>query len=163
MNPLKTRAFAVTLALLTITVEAPRAADNSFAHFTGHWSGAGSITVQGGARERIRCRGTYTANQHNSTLKLGLRCASDSYKFELQSDITDDGGNVSGTWNETTRQVYGSLFGRLAGGHIQATAQSVGFTATLSLAARGNRQSVSIKSPGSEISEVAISLARSGR
>jgi len=163
MNALKTGTLAIMLALLTISAETPRAAENSFAHFTGNWSGAGTITVQGGARERIRCRGRYTANQHSNALTLGLRCASDSYKFELQSDITYDGGNVSGTWNETTRQVYGSLYGRLTGSHIQATAQSVGFTATLSLAARGNRQSVSIKSPGSEISEVAISLARSGR
>jgi hypothetical protein len=46
---------------------------------------------------------------------------------------------------------------------IQATASSVGFNATLSISTRGNSQSVSIKSPGSEISEVAISLARAGR
>jgi hypothetical protein len=40
---------------------------------------------------------------------------------------------------------------------------SVGFNATLSLTTRGNRQEVLIRSPGSEISEVAISLSRKGR
>ena len=163
MNAFKIAAFTITLGITCFAADATRAVDRSFANFTGSWSGSGTITVQDGARERIRCRGQYTANQEGSTLTLGLRCASDSYKFELQSDITNDGGDISGTWNETTRQVYGSLTGRLSGGRIQATAQSVGFTATLSLTTRGNHQSVSIKSPGSEISEVAISLARSGR
>jgi hypothetical protein len=163
MSAVKTAAFAIALGIVAFAADAPQAADNPFAHFTGSWSGSGTITVQGGARERIRCRGKYTANEQGDTLTLGLRCASDSYKFELQSDITYDGGNITGTWNEASRQVYGSLSGRSTASHIQATAQSVGFTATLSLTTRGNQQSVSIKSPGSEISEVAISLARAGR
>jgi hypothetical protein len=163
MNALKTGAFAITLGAFGLATAASQAAENPFSRFTGSWSGSGTITVQGGERERIRCRGTYTANQQGNTLTLGLRCASDSYKFELQSDITYDGGNISGTWNETTRQVFGSLSGQSNSSRIQATAQSVGFTASLSLTTRGNQQSVSIKSPGSEISEVAISLARSGR
>ena len=50
----------------------------------------------------------------------------------------------------------------MTGNRIQATAQSAGFTASLSISTRGNRQSVVIRSPGSEISEVAISLARVG-
>jgi hypothetical protein len=163
MNALKTAAFTIALGVTGLAVGTTQAADRAFANFTGNWSGSGTITVKDGGRERIRCRGRYTASQEGSTLTLGLRCASDSYKFELQSDITNDGGNVSGTWNEVTRQVYGSLNGRVSGGHIQATAQSVGFTASLSLTTRGNHQSVSIRSPGSEISEVAISLARAGR
>ena len=163
MNLSKTAVLAITLGLLSLSVEAPRAADNPFSHFAGNWSGTGTITVQGGSRERIRCRGQYTAAPRGSSLTMGLRCAGDSYKFELQSDITYDGGNISGTWNEVTRQVYGSLSGRSTNSRIEAVAQSVGFTATLLVATRGNHQSVSIKSPGSEISEVAVSLARSAR
>jgi hypothetical protein len=163
MNALKTAAFAITFGFFAFASEAPRAADNPFGRFTGSWSGSGTITAQSGTRERIRCRGRYTANETGNTLNLGLRCASDSYTFELQSDINYDGGNISGSWNEVTRQVFGSLFGRSSSSRIEATAHSVGFTATLSITTRGNNQSVSIKSPGSEISEVAISLAKAGR
>ena len=163
MNAPKYRTFAAAIGLLTLVIEAPKAADNPFAQFTGSWSGSGTITVQDGSRERIRCRGTYTTSRAGDTLTLELRCASDSYKFELQSDITYDDGNILGTWNEANRRVYGALAGRSTSNHIQATAQSVGFTATLSLTTRGNSQNVSIKSPGSEVSEVAISLARAGR
>ena len=38
-----------------------------------------------------------TNTESGNTLKLGLNCASDSYKFELQSDITYEDGNVSGS------------------------------------------------------------------
>jgi hypothetical protein len=152
--------FAVTLGLLALTAEAPQAAE-TFALFVGSWAGSGTIAVKDGARERIRCRGTNT--ESGNSLKLGLKCASDSYRFELQSDIINEGGSVSGSWNETTRGVVGSLSGRMSSGRIQATAQSVGFSASLSILSSGGRQSVSIRSPGSEISEVSISLARAGR
>lgn len=159
------KAFALGIVAVAIGLAVnpgtPQAADASFAHFVGNWSGSGTISVKDGGRERIRCRGTNTGS--GNTLKLGLICASDSYKFELTSDITNEDGNVSGSWGETTRAVYGSLSGKMSSSHIQATAQSAAFTASLSISTRGNRQSVVIRSPGSEISEVAISLARSGR
>ena len=146
---------------LASSARTSQADDSNFTHFVGSWSGSGTISIKDGGHERIRCRGTNTGS--GNTLKLGLTCASDSYKFELTSDITNEGGNISGSWGETTRAVYGSLSGRMNSSHIQATAQSAAFTASLSISTRGNRQNVVIRSPGSEISEVAISLARSRR
>ncbi|MBM3529705.1 MAG: hypothetical protein FJX62_16580 [Alphaproteobacteria bacterium] len=163
MKALRSGSFAFALGVLACAAGTPEASANPFGQFTGSWSGNGTITVQDGTRERIRCRGQYRSSEGGNALKLELRCASDSYKFELQSDIAYDGGNVSGSWNETTRNVFGSLSGRASANAIQATASSVGFTAQLSLTTKGNQQRVSIRSPGSEISEVAISLARSGR
>jgi hypothetical protein len=157
MKALKSTSLAIILGLFTVAPNGPLAAE-PFAHFTGNWSGSGTISVNGG-RERIRCRGSNT--ESGNTLRLGLKCASDSYRFELQSDITYERGSISGSWGEASRNVYGSLSGRMNGSHIQATAQSAAFTASLSISSRGNRQSVVIRSPGSEISEVAISLARS--
>ena len=90
-------------------------------------------------------------------MTLSLRCASDSYKFELASDITSDGSNISGSWNETTRGVVGSLSGRATASNIQATANAVGFNASLAIHSSGNSLSVLIRSPGSEISEVSVS------
>ena len=152
---------AVALGWLAVAPCAAQAAEGSFAQFVGGWAGSGTISMKDGARERIRCRGGNT--ESGNTLKLGLKCASDSYRFELQSEITNNGGQLSGSWNETTRGVYGSLSGQLSGSHIQATAQAVGFNASLSIASNGGRQSVSIRSPGSEISEVSIALSRAGR
>ena len=160
---IKAGAMAAALGLGIFAHDVSQAAETPFAHLTGSWSGQGKITVQNGSSERIRCRGTYRAGESGARLALSLRCASDSYKFELASDITYDGGNITGSWNETTRQVYGQLAGRVAGSNISAQASAVGFSASLSIVTRGNSQSVSIRSPGSEISEVSISMARAGR
>jgi hypothetical protein len=159
-------AAALSLGIFGLGVfvhDTAQAAENPFAQFTGSWSGQGKITVQNGSSERIRCRGIYRAGESGMTLSLSLRCASDSYKFELASDVTYDGGAISGSWNETTRQVNGSLSGRATATNITAQASAVGFNASLSIATRGNSQSVSIRSPGSEISEVTVSMARAGR
>jgi hypothetical protein len=152
---------AAVIGFLAFASHAPQAAEAPFARFIGTWSGSGTISVKDGASERIRCRGNNTGS--GNQLRLGLTCASDSYKFELQSDITYEDGNISGSWGETTRSVYGSLSGRMTSGQIQANAQAAGFNASLSISTRGNRQQVLIRSPGSEISEVAISMGRSGR
>jgi hypothetical protein len=154
----KSAALAVTVGLLAFVPQTSKAADGPLAHFAGTWSGNGKITVQNGSSERIRCRSSNTAS--GNSLNLTLRCASDSYKFELASDITEDGGNISGSWNETTRGVTGSLTGKATGNTIQATANAVGFNAGLAVRSSGNSLSVSIRSPGSEISEVSVSMNR---
>ncbi len=142
---------------------AGQAAESPFAHFAGSWSGTGKISVQSGGSERIRCRGTYRAGESGSTLTISLRCASDSYKFELASDVTYDNGSISGSWNESSRQVYGQLSGRATASNISAQASAVGVHASISIATHGNSQNVVIRSPGSEISEISVTMARSGR
>ncbi len=156
-------AFAAALGLGLLLNGAAVAVDNPFAQFTGSWSGQGKITVQNGGSERIRCRGTYRAGESKATLTISLRCASDGYKFELASDVTYDNGAISGSWNETTRSVYGNLSGRATATNITAQASAVGVNASISIATRGNSQSVSIRSPGSEISEISVTMARAGR
>ena len=64
--------------------------------------------------------------QAANALALSLRCASDSYKFDLASDITTDGANISGSWNETTRGVIGSLSGKISGSNIRPPPHAVG-------------------------------------
>jgi hypothetical protein len=135
------------------------AAENPFTHLAGNWSGSGKITVSDGSSERIRCRGSYRLADKGG-VGLNLRCASDSYKFELASDIAYDGGSISGSWNEASRGIYGQLSGKASVGLIQATATSVGFSATLVIRTTGTNQTVTMRSPGSEISEVTIALAR---
>jgi len=161
MNAPNFAAVAVAAGLLAFAIDTTQAADGPLAQFAGSWSGAGKITVQNGSSERIRCRSSNNASGRAMT--LSLRCASDSYKFELASDITSDGNSISGSWNETTRGVVGSLSGRATASNIQATANAVGFNASLAIHSSGNSLSVVIRSPGSEISEVSVSMAKGGR
>ncbi|QOZ38104.1 hypothetical protein XH92_24640 [Bradyrhizobium sp. CCBAU 53421] len=109
----------------------------------GTWSGAGSVTLDDGSSERIRCRATYHVGGPRMT--MNLTCASDAYKFNLAADVQAEGSAVSGNWSESSRNVNGSLEGRGGGGNFQVVASAPGFNADISMRTSGNRQSVTIR------------------
>jgi hypothetical protein len=130
-----------------------------FAGFAGSWSGAGTISMSDGSSERLKCRATYRVGSADSSLNQALRCASDSYKFDLSSDVVSESGRVSGSWSETSRGVSGGVQGRVSGGQINVVVDAPGFTANLTLTTHGSKQSVSITSQG-DIRRIAISMSR---
>jgi len=158
MSPLRL-APAALLAASLVTTAVIAAPAGPFAALTGSWSGSGTISFKDGHTEALRCRAD-EAGGRGDTLQLTLRCASDSYKFELSSDATSNGGEISGTWREATRNVGGNLTGRASGERIDIAARSQNFAANLALTTRGNKQVVSISAAGTEISEVMLSLSR---
>ena len=123
----------------------------------GSWHGAGTIGLDDGSTERIRCRAQY--NVAGPTMSMTLTCASEAYKFELAAEVVSEGGAVSGSWTEASRNIGGTLRGRGGGGNFQVVASSAGFNADISLATRGNRQSVSMRAD-SQFRGANISLSR---
>ena len=152
------RGAAVALSLAASAAVA-QAAESPFTILSGTWSGPGVITLASGAKENIRCRATYNVDRAGINLNIALRCASESYRFELQSSISHANGAVSGFWNESTYGVVGTISGSGTPGRIQVRADGP-FSALLAMNTRADRQSISIVSPGSPLSEVAISLNR---
>ncbi len=159
--PAVVKAAAFTAAFsLAVIAQAQQA--GPFASLAGAWTGSGSLALSVGANERIRCRAKYDVQPSGSKAKLELRCASDSYKFELQSDILYQGGQVIGDWTETTRNVSGKVTGTVNINQIDVSVQSASFSALLSLTTSGDKQSISIQAPsGSEMSQASILLNRS--
>lgn len=128
---------------------------------SGVWSGKGTISLEGGAKEAIRCRATYAVRSDGNALQQTLRCASDSYKIELSSNVVASGGKLTGTWSEATRNVSGDLQGTASGGRFQVVVSAGTFSADLSLTTQGNAQSVVIRSSGSDFKGANITLTRS--
>ena len=151
-------AAAGLLCLLTLP-SAVEASSGPFTPLSGSWAGAGTITTSSGAKERIRCRAKYNVNGSGSSLDLTLRCASDSYNFELQSNCNHSNGAVSGTWSENTRHVGGSVEGSARGNNINVRVSGI-ISAMLAVNTKDNSQSISIQAPGTEMQHVAISLSR---
>jgi hypothetical protein len=151
---------AVTLSVAAISGSASFAQSGPFAGMAGIWSGGGTVTLDDGSTERIRCRATYAVGSGGNGLNQSLTCASDSYRFNLSSNVVAQGSALSGTWSEATRGVSGTLEGRGSGGNFQVVANAPGFTANISLTTRGNRQSVVIRSDSS-FRAASISLSRS--
>jgi hypothetical protein len=134
-----------------------------FENLAGAWSGSGTITMKDGGHERVRCSGTYTVGSDGNTMRNELRCSSDSYKIEMTTDITQIGDQLAGNWTENTRHVAGRVSGRATPTSIHARAEGDTFTALLAVTTHGDRQSISIQSPGSEVSDVSISMTRESR
>jgi hypothetical protein len=146
--------------LTSICGSASYAQSGPFAGLAGSWSGGGTVTLDDGSTERLRCRATYAVGAGGTGLNLNLTCASDAYKFNFACNVLAEGGALSGTWSETTRNVSGSLEGRGGNGNFQVVASAPGFTANISLTTRGTKQSVAIKSD-SVFRAVALSLSKS--
>src|SRR6202521_938191 len=119
-------AFSIGLCLLAPSAYAQSA---PFAGLAGSWSGGGRIDLQNGTSERIRCRASYAVGGGGSTLQQQLRCAGDSYRFEVTSSVESRAGSLSGNWSEMTRNVSGQISGRVAVGRIHAKVDAGVFTA----------------------------------
>jgi hypothetical protein len=150
----------VALLAASMFGSASYAQSGPFAGLAGVWSGSGTVTLEDGSAERIRCRATYAVGANGSGLNQNLTCASDSYKFDLRSNVIASAGTLSGTWSETSRGISGSLAGRGGGGNFQVVASAPGFNANISLTTHGNRQSVVIRAE-SQFRGASISLSRS--
>src|ERR1700728_4366496 len=93
--------------MLSVSASPAQAQSSPFAGFNGSWSGNGTVALSDGSTERIRCRADYKVDGSGLSLKQNLRCASDSYKFDLSSDVTSQGNRTSGNWSEGSRNVFG--------------------------------------------------------
>ncbi len=146
-------------AALMLSVSAGYAQSGPFAGFDGTWSGNGTVALSDGTTERIRCKADYKVNGNGLGLKQNLHCASDSYRFDLSSDVTSQGDRISGNWSEASRNIFGNLQGA-GGGRIDVFVEASGFAANLTLRTSGNRQTVQISSKG-EIRGVTITMVKS--
>ncbi len=96
-------------------------------------------------QRQLRPRG---ASGHE--VDVNLRCASDSYNFDLTGQFAADGSNhISGQWTERTRNIGGNAIGTARGDRSAGARRKLGALPPISsLVTRGRRQSVTIDSPG---------------
>jgi hypothetical protein len=157
---LMTAVFAAAVAFAT---PAPAQRSGPFNGLAGSWNGGGSIAIGSETHERIRCRADYQVGSAGATATILLRCASDSYTFELQSNVYYQNGEVLGNWSERTRGTGGRIVGSVKGDQIDVRIEGQSFSALLKLTTRGDKQAISIKgSVGSQMSEANITLNRRG-
>ena len=160
MTALTVARAGLLVAALSFAGSSAQAAMSPFRALAGSWAGGGVISLADGNQERLRCRASYDVDGSGSALRLNLRCASDSYKFDLSSDVQYRGGAISGEWSEASRNASGTIEGRAAGDRIEAEASGPAFSANLSLTTRGSRQMVTIRPQGGDISVVSLELSR---
>jgi hypothetical protein len=147
-------------AMLCIPPTSSFARSGAFSNMAGSWFGSGRIYMSDGTNERIRCRARYAVAKGGYVMQQNLLCASPSYRFDINSTVTDDNGRIFGTWSETAHNVTGNVTGIARGGHIQASVNGGEFRARLALITHGNSQMVTIVPNGTDVREVAVALQR---
>jgi len=153
------KAASVGAALMLSVAAGHAQTTGPFAGFDGAWSGTGTVALSDGSTEHIRCKASYKVSGTGMGLKQKLDCASDSYKFDLTSDVTSNGERISGNWSEASRNIFGNLQGTAGGGQIDVFVEANGFAANLTLRTNGNKQTVQISSKG-EIRGVNITMVK---
>lgn len=154
-------------ALAAVTLLASAASGSSavaggsspFATLAGSWSGSGTARFEGGQSEKLRCRGSYTLKNGGAGLGLALRCASGNAKIDLRSLLAYNGGRVSGSWEERSFNASGDISGRASNSNM-ILAIGGGLSGSMAVSFTGSSQSVSIKTSGTGLKGVSISLRR---
>src|SRR3569832_2141856 len=158
MRAFKIAQAGLLMGTLVLPAHIALAATAPFAALAGTWSGGGVLQSSDGTQEQLRCRAGYDVG--GPELRLNLRCASASTNFDLTSEVQYRGGAIFGSWSEASRNASGTLSGRANGGQIEASARGQNFSAELSLSTRGNRQFVSLRPRGTNITAVSLELSR---
>lgn len=149
-------AAAVLFAAGVVNSES-KAQSGPFAAMAGAWSGSGTVTLDDGSTERIRCRAKYAPI--GPTMELSLTCASDAYKFNLGANVRAEGSAITGSWSEASRNISGSLQGRGGGGNFEVVASTAGFNANIAMRTSGNKQTVTMRAD-SQFRGANISLSK---
>jgi hypothetical protein len=131
-----------------------------WAKFLGNWRGSGEVIESDGTRERISCRAKYSDSSGGEALTQTLRCASDSYSFDIGSYLVASGQSVSGDWQEYGRKVEGHITGRVGDGQFEGSIAGASFTAETSARVSGRKQTLSLRTRGAQAIKAEIGLTR---
>jgi hypothetical protein len=164
------RAARVARALVFVagvaTLMGTASAGGLFTGMEGSWRGEGSMAWNTGETEHVRCQATYKVENDGNTLTQDLKCATDSTKLVVKSEIkyNPDAGAISGSWRETSYGIGGNVTGRASAGNIQAQVKSADnrFNARVNISSSGSVQRVSIKPVDIEVTEVSVEMHRAG-
>lgn len=160
------RSFRLSLPLATAlfaTIAVPTAHSQSAAAFnglTGSWSGSGQVRLAGGRTEQLKCSAFYTERNSGNGLGLAIRCANAASKIEMRANLTNNGGRISGSWEERQFNAAGSITGQSTGNRLQLTISGGGLSGTMSVTTTGRTQNVSISTQGAGFEAVTITLSK---
>jgi hypothetical protein len=151
---------AAALAMAAVVLPA-HADDSTFQALDGAWSGSGSVRLENGKSERLKCKGYYNAKGDGSTLGMAINCGNASFKINMRANLRNAGGSISGTWEEREFNQTGIVAGRKtsSGFDLKFTGALSG---SMSVSTTGGNQTVSISTGGPGFTGVKLQFAKSG-
>ena len=148
---------AVAFFLAAFAASTSYAQSSAFAGMAGTWSGGGTVTLDDGSSERIRCRATYKVS--GASMDMSLTCASDAYKFNLQAAVVAPGRRGYRQLERNQPQCRRQHPGPRRRRQFPGDRQAAGFNASISLKTTGNKQQIAMKAD-SQFRAANISLSK---
>ncbi len=151
-------AVAALAAPLTLSLGAS-AGDSPFSGLVGAWAGSGSVRLENGKSERLKCKGYYNAKEA-SRLGMAINCGSAAFKINMRAMLTNSGGQIAGTWEEREFNQVGELNGKATASGFSLKFRGA-ISGTISVTMSGTSQTVSISTGGPGFTGVNLQFAKS--
>jgi hypothetical protein len=153
--------LACGLAVLALILMAASAssADETWAMLEGRWSGVGTIELDGGGQERLKCQAVYR-NEADGHVAQRLTCIGASYRIDGGADLIFEGNRLTGTWTEQSYSVGGGLAGSARNGIMAFKIDGPTFSGTVSIEVQRCRQSIAISLSNTIIERIVAGLRR---
>lgn len=134
-------------------------AESPFTALDGTWSGSGSVKLESGKTERLKCKGYYNAKSGGSGLTMAIDCGNPSFRINMRATLAYADGQVSGTWEEREFNQSGNVSGKASASRM-SLAFSGGVSGSMSISTGGGSQSVSISTGGPGFTGVNLQFSR---
>lgn len=149
----------VAAALLLAAIAGQAVADDTWAALEGRWTGVGTIRLDGGGVERLKCQATYKVEGEGHVAQR-LICTGASYRIDGSADLIFEGNRLSGTWSERSYTVGGGLAGSASDGLMAFKIDGPTFSGQVSIEVQRCRQSISVDISGTIIEGISAGLRR---
>jgi hypothetical protein len=106
-------------------------ASNPFDQLSGDWQGGGTVTLKDDPPKTVTCQTTYKPT--GSKITQTLRCTGDDYEIDTTLKLTDKGGKIRGSWNESVYDASGGVSGTAKDNLIHAVITGDKFRGRMSI------------------------------
>ena len=129
------RALSTLAGLLLVASMAPggaaAAATDPFDQLSGDWKGGGTVILKDGESKKVTCETSYKPAGSNITQTL--RCTGDDYEIDTTLKLTDKGGKIKGSWNESVYDASGGVTGTAKDNLVHASISGDKFRGRMSI------------------------------
>jgi hypothetical protein len=126
------------------SVEAGAAADkgNPFDQLKGDWTGGGVVTPAKGGTKKVTCKVSYAVA--GSAITQNMVCNGDDYQFDAKTKFKNNGGKLSGSWNEVIYDASGNISGTAGGDTVHARISGDKFSGRMSIIVSADRHTINM-------------------
>ena len=150
----------MAIAATVLLSSGASAGDGPFTGLDGTWSGSGSVKLENGKTEKLKCKGYYNAKEGNG-LGMAINCGNASFKINMRATLKSAGGQISGSWEEREFNQSGDVSGKATGSGFSLKFTG-GVSGSMSVTTSGSSQTVSISTGGPGFTGVNLQFAKSG-